>query len=601
VITTLAEIPTLLATRFDRAALVRRAREGHFDDWSTADFVRDVRLLGLGLEALGIGPGDRVAIVSDSRPEWLLADLAILSIGAVSVPIYATLAATQAGYIVKDCAARVAIAADAAQLAKLQSLGHMATSLESLVVFDPPADGLSEESHRSVLTFRALIGRGRDRLAADPTLAQRFDARAASILPETLATLIYTSGTTGEPKGVMLTHGNIASNVNAIHELLAKGPDDVALSFLPLSHSFERTVVYSYLTDGVTVVFAESMDTLARDLAFTRPTMMTGVPRVYEKIQARVLEAVKKGSALRRWLFANALRRALARVRRAQSSGASARPQGLADTLLDRLVFGKVRARTGGRLRILVSGSAPLSASVAEFFAAAGLPIVEGYGLTETSPVVTVNPPASPRFGTVGKAIPGVDVRIAPDGEILARGPNIMKGYWNKPEETAAVLTDGWFHTGDVGELSPDGYLKITDRKKDLLVTSGGKKVAPQPIEARLKANPLVAEAMLIGDRRRFPAVLVVPSFPVLEQRLQALGRPVGSAAELTARPDVIGLYQEIVDALNRDLAQFEQIKKVALLPAEFSVQGGELTPTLKVRRRIVEERWKHVIEAIYA
>jgi long-chain acyl-CoA synthetase len=601
VIATLAEIPTLLATRFDRAAVVRRAREGRFDHWSTADFVRDIRLLGLGLQALGIGPGDRVVIMSDSRPEWLLADLAILAIGAVSVPIYPTLAATQAGYIVKDCTARIAFVADAVQLAKLQSLRDVATSLASLILFDAPADGLSEASHDSVLTLTALIGRGRERVAADATIAQRFDALAASIQPGSLATLIYTSGTTGEPKGVMLTHGNIASNINAIHEVLAKGPDDVALSFLPLSHSFERTVVYSYLTDGVTVAFAESMDTLARDLAFTRPTLMTGVPRVYEKIQARVLEAVEKGSGLRRWLFGNALRRALARVRRAQARGASASPQGLVDTLLDRLVFAKVRARTGGRLRTLVSGSAPLSTSVAEFFAAAGLPIVEGYGLTETSPVVTVNPPASPRFGTVGKALPGVDVRIAPDGEILVRGPNIMKGYWNKPEETAAVLSDGWFHTGDVGELGRDGYLTITDRKKDLLVTSGGKKVAPQPIEARLKANPLVAEAMLIGDRRRFPAVLLVPSFPVLEQQLQALGRPPGTADELTTRPDVVGLYQEIVDALNRDLAQFEQIKKVALLPAEFSVQGGELTPTLKVRRRIVEERWKHVIEAIYA
>jgi long-chain acyl-CoA synthetase len=399
-----------------------------------------------------------------------------------------------------------------------------------------------------------------------------------------------------------LTHRNIVSNVLASRKALAMHPEDVALSYLPLSHSFERTVVYVYLVQGVTVVFAESIDTLARDLQSARPTVMTGVPRVFEKLRARIVERASQGSTLRRRLFHWAVKGGLDRVRRAQSRHqAPPLPSGVGERVADALVFKKIRARTGGRLRLLVSGSAPLPRDVAEFFAAAGLLIVEGYGLTETSPVLAVNPPDLPRFGTVGPAIDGVELRIAPDGEILARGPNIMRGYWNKPDATAAAIVDGWFHTGDIGEISPDGYLTITDRKKDLLVTSGGKKVAPQPIEARLKANGLVAEAVMIGDGRRFPSVLILPNFATLEERLQALGRPTGRHEELVKRPDVLGLYQEIVDALNRELAQFEQLKKLALLPAEFSIASGELTPTLKVRRKVVEERWKDVIEELYA
>jgi long-chain acyl-CoA synthetase len=309
---------------------------------------------------------------------------------------------------------------------------------------------------------------------------------------------------------------------------------------------------------------------------------------------------VEQGSAIRRWLFTRAVETGLARVRRAQAEGGSLAPSGWRDRLGDTLVFRKVRTRVGGRLRLLVSGSAPLSMPIAEFFAASGLPILEGYGLTETAPVLTANPLERPRFGTVGPAITGVELRIAEDGEILARGPNVMRGYWNKPAETAEVLVDGWLHTGDIGRLDAAGYLTITDRKKDLLVTSGGKKVAPQPIEARLKANGLVAEAIVVGDRRRFPAVLIVPNFRVLADRLKALGRAEAPREELVRRADVIGLYEEIVTALNRELAQFEQLKRVALLPAEFTIESGELTPTLKVRRKVVEARWKDAIDALY-
>jgi long-chain acyl-CoA synthetase len=360
-------------------------------------------------------------------------------------------------------------------------------------------------------------------------------------------------------------------------------------------------VVYAYLWSGVTVVFAENLDTIARDLKATSPTLMTVVPRVCEKLQARVQLTVAEGAAVRRWLFDHALALALARVRRAAGTGPEAlEPRGWIERIADRLVFAKVRARLGGRLRLIVTGSAPLARDTGEFFLAAGLPIFEGYGLTETAPALAANHPGRSRLGTVGPAVPGVELRIAEDGEILARGPNVMRGYWNRPDDTAAVVRDGWFHTGDIGEISGDGFLTITDRKKDLLVTSGGKKVAPQPIEARLKKSPLVAEAVVIGDRRRFPAALIVPAFAALEERLRALGLPTGDREALVGRPDVLGLYREVVDALNRELAQFEQLKQIALLPTEFTIAGGELTPTLKVRRRVVETRWRDTIERMY-
>jgi long-chain acyl-CoA synthetase len=420
------------------------------------------------------------------------------------------------------------------------------------------------------------------------------------VRPDELATIIYTSGTTGEPKGVMLSHANLASNVKAGADVLQLSERDVALSFLPLSHSFERTVSYIYLLCGVTVVFAESLDTIARDIARVRPTLFTGVPRLYEKLHARIIEKGQAEQGFKSTVFGWAVGAGAARGG-AELRGRSVGLLGsLQASVADRLVFAKIRDGLGGRVRYMVSGSAPLPVAIAEFFQGIGIPIIEGYGLTETSPILTVNPPGAPRAGTVGRAIPGVELRIAADGEILARGPNIMSGYYHKPEATAEALHDGWFHTGDIGALDEDGYLRITDRKKDLLVTSGGKKIAPQPIEAVMKRNPLVAEAVLLGDRRRFAAALIVPSFTVLERRLKDLGRPPAPRAELVRRPDVIALYQEIVDALNRDLSQFERIRKVALLNAEFSIASGELTPTMKVKRKVVEERCRREIEELY-
>lgn len=382
--------------------------------------------------------------------------------------------------------------------------------------------------------------------------------------------------------------------------VLGLTPDDVALSYLPLSHVFERQVSCVYLYEGVTVAHAESMETIARDLQQVRPTVMTGVPRVYEKLHARIHEAVAAGSAVRQRLFHWAVRLGQ-QVSALRITGRPV-PASLAVrwSLADRLVGSKIRARVGGRLRLAVSGSAPLPAHIATFFNGIGLRLIEGYGLTETSPVISVNPLDRPRFGTVGCAIDGVDVAIAEDGEILTRGPHVMQGYWRRPEETAITIVDGWLHTGDIGTLSDDGYLTITDRKKELIVTSGGKKVAPAPIEAVLKRDPLVAEAVVVGEGRKFPAVLVVPDFAALEQRLRTLGLPPATREELVTRPDVRSLYQDVVDGLNSELAQYERLKKVALLPAELTIAGGELTPTLKLRRKRILERWQSVVDALY-
>jgi long-chain acyl-CoA synthetase len=452
-----------------------------------------------------------------------------------------------------------------------------------------------------VTTVADVAACGRKHLDSNAAAGHFFEERATAIARDALATIIYTSGTTGEPKGVMLTHGNLLSNVEAAVEVFGVTSEDVALSFLPLSHAFERMVLYMYLYAGASVAFAESPETLARDLVNLRPTLMTAVPRVFEKLHSRIQETMAQASAIRqsifRWAVAVGLRRSAA-VRRGRQVGTLLAVQ---DRLADKLVFRKMRERTGGRLRVLVSGSAPLPRTIAEFFDAIGLTIFEGYGLTEASPVLTVNPLDQPKCGTVGRALPGVELRIAHDGEILARGPNIMRGYYNNPDATRAVLEpDGWLHTGDIGTLDADGYLTITDRKDDLILTSVGKRVAPQSIEIELRRHALIAEAVLVGDRRKFIAALLVPDFRALQRRLATLDRPSGTRDTLVARTDVLALFQEAVDAVNATLAPFERIKRFALIPSEFTIAGGEVTPTMKVKRRVVEERWRAVIEKLY-
>jgi long-chain acyl-CoA synthetase len=594
-VNTIADLPFHVMGRFPKPLLIGRCREGRIDGLSSKEFFERVRDLSIGLSALGMRTGDRVALVSESRPEWVMSDLAVLTGGGVTVPIYPTLSAAQARYILQDSGARIAIVSTKLQLDKIQEVRHQLPSLEAVVTMDGPG---SESP--SVLTLAALEQRGHERMAREWAAAREFRDAARAVRPEDLATIIYTSGTTGEPKGVMLTHTNLVSNMRSGGDALRVTHEDVALSFLPLSHAFERMVGYIYLFNGVTVVFAESFDTIARDLTIVRPTVMTGVPRVFEKMHGRVMEKGNAAPGVKSALFRWAVRVGTARAH-ALGQGRTPGPlTTLQAKLADRLVLSKIREGVGGRLRYLVSGSAPLPVSVNEFFHGAGLPIIEGYGLTETAPILTVNPPAAPRIGTVGRAVADVELRIAADGEILARGPNIMPGYHNKPEATAQALKDGWFHTGDIGTLDGEGYLRITDRKKDLLVTSGGKKIAPQPIEAVLKRSALVSEAILLGDGRKYAAALIVPDFAALERRLKDLGRSPAPREELVKRPDVLALYQEIVDGLNRELSQYERVKRIALLPKEFSIESGELTPTLKVKRKVIEERWRELIDGLY-
>jgi long-chain acyl-CoA synthetase len=593
---TIADLPFHNVGRHPKPLAVGRCRGGEIEGISSQELFDQIRDVALGLASLGVNSGDRVAIVSESRPEWLICDMAVLLLGAVTVPIYPTLNDAQVRYILSDAGARIAIVSTRVQLEKVQTVRHLLPDLAAIVVFDEAA-----AARASVLGLADVAVRGHKQITDAWGVAKEFRERARAVRPESLATIIYTSGTTGEPKGVMLTHANLVSNLMAAEDVLDLHADDVALSFLPLSHGFERMASFLYLLTGTTMIFAESFDTIGRDIALVRPTMVTGVPRVYEKMQARIIEkgqaAPGAKGALFRWAIGAGTKRARAELR-----GKWVNPLvALQAALADRLVFSKIRQGVGGRLRIVVSGSAPLPAGVLEFFTAIGLPIIEGYGLTETSPILTVNPPTALRVGTVGKPVRDVEIRIAPDGEILARGANVMAGYYNKPDATAEVLREGWFHTGDVGVIDENGYLAITDRKKDLLVTSGGKKIAPQPIENTLKRSPLVSEAVLLGDRERYIAALIVPDFAALEKRLKELGRPVGPREELVKRDDVIGLYDEILDGLNRELAQYERIKRFSLLPKEFSIESGELTPTLKVKRKVVEEKYRDVIALLYA
>jgi long-chain acyl-CoA synthetase len=532
--------------------------------------------------------------MSENRPEWWIADLASLSLGAVSAAIYPTSAPRDVGYILRDCGARVVLVSSAAHLETVRRLrAEGATpALEHVVVFDPvPTDD-------AVQTLAAVSARGAG--APDPLCT-----RLPAISPTGLATLTYTSGTTGEPKGVMLSHENILSNVRGAKPIIdgLELADRLMLSFLPLSHSFERTLgYYAAIALDFRVAFNDDLARLSEDLIAVRPTLLVSVPRIYEKVYARVLAAAS--TPLKRRLLSWALAVGKERARRLRAGRDL--PLGLRwrDALATRLIFSKMRARLGGRLRYAISGSAPLAVEVAEFLAAIGLEVFEGYGLSETSPVLTANRPGKVRFGSVGVPWPEVEIRIEPeptggDGEILARGPNVMLGYYGKREATAEVLSpDGWFRTGDIGHFDADGFLFITDRKKELLKTSGGKYVAPQPIENALRASPLVEQAVLLGDRRKYCALLIVPNSELLAQRL---GRAVpAEVAALNADTEIGALFQALVDGVNAERGSWEQVKRFALLAEPLSLERGELTPTLKVKRRVVEQRYAELIETLY-
>jgi long-chain acyl-CoA synthetase len=576
-----------------KAEHLKYRREGTWRAISSQGLKAAVEEISMGLRTLGIDKGDKVAILSENRPEWAMADLAILCAGAADAPIYSTLTPPQVLYILSDSGAKAVFVSTAEQAAKVtQERPHLA-SLEHMIRFDPaPAPG--------TLSLEELRAKGKEALAADPDAVRR---RAAEVKSDDLATLIYTSGTTGDPKGVMLTHGNLVHNVLAAAKVFPMvGPEWTALSFLPLCHSFERTAGHNFmLYVGATIAYAESVEKVPENMLEVRPTVMCSVPRLYEKMYARVNEKVASDPPLRQKIFRWAIgvggevfRHRLART----EPGALLK---LRFALADRLVFSKIKQRTGGRLQLFISGGAPLAREIAEFFGSAGMLVCEGYGLTETSPVITCNRPDRLKPGTVGLPLEHVEVKIAEDGEILTRGPHVMKGYYGKPEATAEAIDEaGWFHTGDIGLIDPDGFLVITDRKKDIIVTSGGKNIAPQPIENRLKTNRFFTEVVMIGNRRNFASALVVPNFDALEAWVRVKGMTVGGRQELVRRPEVIEHYMHLINQMTPDLAQFEKIKKIALLTREFSQDAGELTPTLKVKRRVVEERYKAMIDKMY-
>ncbi len=594
---TLARLPFFLAERYPSAAeLLGVCRGTRIQFTSARRLCDDVCEVALGLAALGVSRGDHVAILAESRPEWVVVDLAVLALGAVSVPLYPTLSAPQVNALLADSGAVLVCVSNESQLDKIVAGAAHLPALRGIVTFDPCARSATMPVH----ALAAVQERGRAAATAEAFATLRRTADA--VTPDDLATIIYTSGSSGEPKGVMLTHGNIVANLRDIPPVLPLSSGDVGLSYLPLCHAFERTVVYVYLAFGMTVVFAESIDTMARDLLLVRPTVMSGVPRVYEKLLDRILEGGRAERGLRRRIFELAM--AVARVRGRTVPEGHPMPVWacVALPLVRRLVFDTILARLGGRLRFTVSGSAPLREDVGRIFFGIGLPIAEGYGLTETAPVLTVNRPEHLQFGTVGPPLPSVQLRVAADGEILAKGPNVMIGYYRRPDLTAEAVVDGWFHTGDIGSIDAAGVLRITDRKKELLVTSGGKKVAPQPIEAALRGQPLISEAIVIGDRQRFPAALVLPRWAALAAEVGASVPETPAARQaLAARADVRAALQAAIDAVNAPLAQYERLKAFAVVVDDFSVAGGELTPTLKVKRRVIEERYAREIAALYA
>ncbi len=598
---TAADEPLTLVDVFDRVARKHKRsdtlnykRDDRWVSVSSNEMLQRAKHIAAGLHAIGARPGDRVALLSESRVEWTLTDAGSIFAGTIDVPIYPTLTPPQVRYILNDSGACILFLANREKYDEIKAALGECPEVKHIIFFD--AQGITNIEG---LTLAQLEEKGRE-------LEQResgyVDRLASQTKPDDLATIIYTSGTTGEPKGVMLTHSNLVTNLIDSSGHLSFGEHDTALSVLPLSHVFERQAMYMYLHQGMAVYFAESLQTVGPNLREVHPTVLVGVPRIFEKIYQRIQERASEtgwiASALLAWSVS---------VAKDYATLAIAHPPvpsflKFKHWIASKLVFSKWQRAFGGRMRLLVSGGAALPEELSYIYIGAGIPIVQGYGLTETSPVITTSRIEDNRVGTVGKAIPNVEIRIAEDGEIEVRGPNVMRGYYNKPEETRAVFTaDGWFKTGDIGTLDQDGFLRITDRKKELFKTSGGKYISPQPIEQAIKASRFVNQVVLIGAERKFPAALVVPVWEQLESYCKLKGIEFKSHSELCHHPRIIDLIQRQIDALTPNLAKYERIKKVALLENEFTIEGGELTPTLKVKRRVIDQKYRDVIEKLYA
>ena len=576
-----------------KSALAHKPKGGTYQDISYMQLGESVEAFSKGLSTLGVQKDDRIALLSENRPEWAITDFGSLKAGAVTVPMFSTLTAAQVGYILNDSGAKVICVSTEAQLKKLLSIRDAVPSLEHIILFDASEDGTPE----GVIQFEEVCNRGE---AADSTEGSVLQTPPTK--ENDIATIIYTSGTTGNPKGVMLTHVNFISNLQACKSLIDVSDADVLLSFLPLSHVFERLGGhYVPLLSGAKVAYAESTFTVARNMQEVSPTVMLSVPRLYETMHDRILSAVQAGSSLKQKIFhwgVSVGSAASAAIQQGRNPSAILQ---LKQRIADKLVFAKLKAATGGRLRFFVSGGAALPQSIAEFFHAAGILILEGYGLTETAPVISMNHPEKWKFGTVGVPVPGVEVKIAEDGEILTRGPHVMKGYFNNEAETAAVIdAERWFHTGDIGIIDADGFVRITDRKKNIIVLSNGKNVAPQPIESELVQSPFISQIMLIGNERKNLAALIVPNFDALKAWASENNIETTEIPEVLETREVQQLIQGEIRSRLTDFADFEQVRRFTLLEQEFSQEADEMTPTLKLKRNVIVEKYGDVIEGMY-
>jgi len=573
--------------------------DGEWKPIPSAEAYGRVRALAARLAAWGVAKGDRVVLISENRWEWPVTDFAVLALGAVDVPLYMTLTPEQVGYMLRDSGAKVAVVSSWEQMEKVRAAGEL-PALERIVVMDavPPThrDTTAMDGAPSVFAVESFAELMKDAAAMQSRDAE-FDERVRSVQPEDLATIIYTSGTTGEPKGVMLTHGNLASNFTMSTRPFGFTEEDSCISFLPLSHVTARHLDYAMMDQRVTLAYCPKFDQVSVAMKRVRPTLLVAVPRVYEKIR----QAVEgKSHGAKKMVLNWAL--AVGRKHREETL-AGKRPGGLGCKIADWFVFSKIRAAFGGRVRFFVSGGAPLGMDTAGWFADVGIRILEGYGLTETSPLIAVDNPQQHRIGTVGPVLQNVEVRFAPDGELEVRGPSVFHGYWNKPQETADAFTeDGWLRTGDIGNLDADGFLSITDRKKEMLKTSGGKMIAPQPIENKLKARLLVGNAALVGDKHKFACALISPNFAILESwaRVKGVVYPEGDRKALVAVPQVVARYQRIVNEVNATLAPYQTIKRIAVVPDEWTVETDELTPSMKLKRRVVEQKYAAEIAEFY-
>ena len=588
-------IPALFshhAAAFAQRSLFLTKREGRVRTISWQEAGHDVDALALWLLRQHVQPGDRILLLCENRPEWGIADLAIQSVGAWTVPVYPSLTASELSVIASDCQPVLGIASSLDQLEKLIAVMRQVPALRTLVLI---SDGVTDPK---VIPWDRALAEGREDAER---LREPLSQRRRQLRPEATCTLIYTSGTTGEPKGVMLSHRNFLSNVEACRQVIPITSSDLHLSFLPLCHVFERMAGwYLMLCLGARVAYAESMETIPQDMLQFRPTIMLGVPRFFEKLHDRIQEAIRSAPPQKRRLTEWALRIGRAHTRCREQREPIPFGLQVRHVVARQLVFKTLQARLGGRLRFFVSGSAPLSKEIAQFFFSVGVTILEGYGLTETSPVISVNRPPMPTFGSVGPAVSGVEVRIAEDGEILTRGPHVMQGYYQKPEATREVIVDGWFHTGDIGHLDDQGRLYITDRKKDLIKTAGGKFVAPQKLEGLFVADPLISQAFVYGDRERYCVALIVPDMEQLRRLAQQHGIGTSSPSELINHPTIHAVYWQRVQERQQHLANFERVKQIALLDQEFSQAGGELTPTLKAKRQIIAKRHATLLQRLY-